>query len=141
MSLGKASLLLSLSLLPCLLGNAVADDVQEKQMINCIEEADLQCVKLRALADVYKFIKSRSVELVDGVSLEYSGASSEAVTARSLADQGWGSLFDFIPRFAKGLSLKFNIIPGGSIVVSKSQKENGLLDVSVEPRQGFEGRE
>lgn len=116
-------------------------EVQEKKMINCLAEADLQCIKLRALVDVYKLMKSQEVEVMDGVKLEYTGDNKEAVEARVLADQGWGSLFNFVPRLMRSLKLKLNIIPGGYVVISRDQKENGLIDVSVESeREVSEGR-
>lgn len=142
MSLAKASVILVISLFAYVTAakDGGVPEVSEKQMIDCITEADLQCAKLRAIADIFQFVKTKSVEVVDGVKLEYSGDNTEAVSAaRSLADQGWNGLFSFIPKLVNGLSLKMNILPGGNLVVSKSRKENGLLDVSVESSK-FEGR-
>lgn len=110
-------------------------EVSEKRMIDCWEEGDLQCMKLRALADVYQLLKTKSLQVNEGITVAYSGdRETEVATARSVVDQDWGSLiFNFIPRMMRGLSLKLNIFPGGNLVMSKSQKENGLFDLSIEP--------
>lgn len=121
--------------------DVIPGEVTEKQMINCLEEADFQCIKLRALADIYKFVKTRSLDLTEGVKLEYSGEKLDAVSAREISQEGWSGFFNFIPRIMRRLSLKFNILPGGNLVLTKSQSENGLVDISVEPDSASEGRE
>lgn len=108
----------------------------EKQMLDCFQEGDFQCMRRRALVNLFDLIKGKSVELFDGFKLQYSGED----TARALADQGWDGFFNFIPRLIKGLSVKVNVVPGGSLVMSRSQKDGGLVDVSVEVGRNFEGR-
>lgn len=119
------------------------EQISEKQMADCLEEGDFQCMKLRALANVYKLLKAKSFELADGVTVEYSGdKETREESARALVDQDWGSLFfGFVPRLMNNLSLKLNIFPGGNFVVSRGHNSNGFVDMSIEADKGVvEGR-
>lgn len=137
MSSSRASVLVLLATLAFVSASAIKH-VSEKQMSDCLIEGDFQCIKLRALADAYKLMNGKSLDVADGVSLEYSGDATEA--PRAILEHGWSGLFNLIPRMMKGLSLKLNLIPGGKLVVSKSQRADGLVDLSVEPDAAVEGR-
>lgn len=120
-----------------------AEEVSEKTMADCVQEFDFHCMKLRALANVYHLVKSKSLDVVDGISLQYSAdRETEAATARALVDQDWGNLlFDLVPRFMRSLSLKLSMFPGGNLVVKRSHKDNGLVSMSVEAENSVgEGR-
>lgn len=141
MFFSRASAFIVIVLVLCVSGNTVQESeyVSEKNMADCLLEGDFQCIKLRALADVYKLAHGKSLDVADGISLA-SSAGVETETPRAILEQGWSGLFNLIPRMMKSLSLKLNIIPGGKLVVSKSQKANGLVDFSFEPDAAVEGR-
>lgn len=113
------------------------EEVSKKQMTDCITEADFECVKLRTLANIYDLLRARSLDVVEGVQVEYTGDQDmDSSTARDLVNKDWGNLlFDFAPKLLKDLSLKINAFPGGNVVVSKSLKENGLVTMSVEEEE------
>lgn len=138
--------LLSFSLVAVL--NIITTEAQNDQqypkgMVDCLLEVDVQCMKLRALAYSDKLLKMKSLELMDGVRVEYSGVMDKSVeTSRALEEKDWGTyLSTVLPKLLKDMSIRINLFPGGSLVMCRSAKENGFLDFSIEADKGVsEGR-
>lgn len=102
--------------------------------MDCVEELDFHCLKLRSVSNLYTLLKRKSFAMVDGLNVEYSGNTKTTEEAtRALVDQQWGSLlFNYIPRMIRDMSLKLNMYNGGNFVVSRSRKDNGFIDMSFE---------
>lgn len=110
------------------------ESVAKKQIGDCFQEADLQCVKLKVLANAYLFLNAKSLYLSDGVQILYTGdRSMYAETARDIVNKDWTYiLFDFIPKLMSDLSIKIPVFPGGSVLISRSSKKNGLISLSMD---------
>lgn len=113
---------------------SVTNEATEKDMIDCLVAVDFQCFKLRALTNMYTLIDRKSLPLLDGLmSLEYSGdQQTEVATSRALENKDWVSfLVSAVPKLVQDLSLKINLLNGNVLRISRSNKDNGLLNMYV----------
>lgn len=124
-----------------------------RRLMDCLDQGDFKCVKLKVLSNLDKILRLRSFKLMDGVLIEKednvnaenenTASDDDFVDARNLKteeDRLDVMIISKIARLFKDRSLKLDIFPGLlSARLARSHNSDGLVDVSVERGQGGGG--